>query len=96
MPVKKNTKRAAIVAESGTPKRRIDEPPLSQDDLLNLVSSLIRRIRNQLQKAPDEDLHSLTGDLLKLVALQREIGPAPVEEVTVRWIENDQELPAEG
>ena len=87
----KNTTASAV--ESGTPNGRISREPLSKEQMLGLVNMLIRRIGAELEaKEGSRELHALAGDLMKLLALQKELGPERLEEVTVRWIESGQEV----
>ena len=95
---KRTSKREVPEAESGTSQeRRIDDERLGPDQILRITTRLIRRIGDRLQTKDGEDeLHTLATDLLKLLALQKELGAEDVQEVTVRWIGNDPEPPANG
>ena len=95
---KRTSKREVPEAESGTSQdRRISDERLAPDQILRITSRLIRRIGDRLQTKDGEDeLHTLATDLLKLLALQKELGAEDVQEVTVRWIGNDPEPPANG
>ena len=76
-------------------ERRVMTEQSSKDKLLDLMDVMIRRIHEELgKKNSKESVHSLAGDLLKLLAWQKDLGPEEVKEVTVRWIGNGQESPA--
>jgi hypothetical protein len=91
------TSKRAPTRKSGTKARRIDEERPGRDKLLELLNSMIRRISSRLEKNSEkENWHALAGDLLKLLAWRKELGPEEVREVTVRWIGNDPESPANG
>jgi len=92
--MKDNTKsrKKAPAPESGSAKCREAAPTPVQDKWAVLVDAMIQRISAELEKkSPQGGLHALAGDLLKLLAWQKEIGPEEIREVTVRWIGNDQE-----
>jgi hypothetical protein len=93
---KTETKKMAPAVESGTRKSRISSEPLDREEMVGLVNLLIRRIGAELKNSKTKEFHTLAGDLLKLLALQKEIGPERVQEVTVRWIESSEEASVDG
>ena len=94
MASKSKTATKASAGKSVVPDCEISVETKKEESLLSIVNMMIQRIGTELRTGVGEKgLRTLAADLLKLVALQKELGGEEVREVTVRWIANKPESP---